>query len=221
VSGRPELVLLDLDGTLVDSAPDLTGALNATLLELDHAPQPEARVRRWIGSGGRPLLRQALAAANGAAPDERLVDSAYERFLGHYAAQLDRHSRLYPQVRETLDALHQRDLRLGCVTNKPQRFTEPLLRSLGLDHDFAVVVCGDTLAVMKPDPAPLLHAARQCGVGAAASVMVGDTLADISAARAARCRAFWVSYGYSHGQDIAAAKPDAVLHSLAELAHTL
>lgn len=221
MNGRPELVLLDLDGTLVDSAPDLTGALNATLLELDHAPQPEAQVRRWIGSGGRPLLRQALAAACDAAPDERLVDSAYERFLEHYAAQVDRHSRLYPQVRETLDALHQRDLRLGCVTNKPRRFTEPLLRSLGLDDDFAVVVCGDTLAVMKPDPAPLLHAARQCGMDAAASVMVGDTLADISAARAARCRAFWVSYGYSHGQDIAAAKPDAVLHSLAELAQAL
>lgn len=215
------LVLFDLDGTLVDSAPDLAAATNAMLAELGLAPIADDDVRRLIGRGGRELVRRVLTGALGVAPDEASADVAYRSFADHYLATLDRATRLYPGVRAGLDALHEQGHALGCVTNKPARFTEPLLRALRLDAELEVIVCGDTLPVMKPDPAPLLHAAERCATAPAHCVMVGDTLTDIAAARAAGIRAVWVSYGYSHGLDVAAVAPDATLDTLADITRAL
>ncbi|MGE0385742.1 MAG: phosphoglycolate phosphatase [Gammaproteobacteria bacterium] len=212
-----KLVLFDLDGTLIDSAPDLAAAVNAMLRDIGRAPQPERRIRDWIGGGGRQLIRRALAGAPGEPADEAFADEAYRIFVGHYARNLDASTRVYPGVREGFGRLRARGIGIGCVTNKPARFTDPILRALDLAAEFAVVVSGDTLPVMKPDPAPLLHAARLCGAAPAECAMVGDTSLDIDAARAAGIRAVWVSYGYSASDDPARITPDAVIDTIADI----
>lgn len=214
-----ELVVFDLDGTLVDTAPDLAVAVNATLAEFGLPQQPEERLHAWIGGGGRMLVRRALAGGGpAAAVDDAFAEAAYRRFTEHYAACLADRSRPYPGAREVLTALAARGMALGCATNKPARFTEPLLAALALDGAFAVVVSGDTLPVMKPDPAPLLHAAERCGLAPAAAVMIGDTLADLRAARAARYGAMiWARWGYADGEDVAGAGPDAIAEALVQI----
>ena len=134
-----------------------------------------------------------------------------------YAEKPDESSRLYPGVTEGLDYTASLGCPIGLVTNKPGRFTVPLIQSLGIHHHFNIIVSGDTLPQQKPDPAPLLHCADRYGVEPARSVMVGDSVNDVAAARAAGMPVLCVSYGYNHGTDIRAHKPDAILDSLAEL----
>lgn len=215
---KPELVLFDLDGTLVDSVPDIAWCIDRMLAELHRPPAGETRVRRWIGSGAGRLVKRALTGEMDAEPgDMTLLRDAHARFLALYTDNTDERSRLYPGVREGLDYVKGLGCPIGCVTNKPERFTEPLLRSLGLYDDFGIIVSGDTLAKKKPDPLPLLHCAGQFGADPRQSVMVGDSVNDIQAARAAGFRVLCVSYGYNHGNDIGADGPDAVMASLAEL----
>lgn len=215
-AARTEAVLFDLDGTLVDTAPDLAGAVNAVLTGRGLPAHPLAAVRRMIGRGGWELMRSALGLEADPRHDAA-VDAAYAEFREHYIARLDRESLPYPGVLEALQALRERATRLACVTNKPGHFAEPLLESTGLADYLDIIVSGDTLAVMKPDPAPLLHAAEHCGAAPERTVMVGDSIFDIEAARAAGMRSIWLSYGYCHGQDIDAAAPDLRLHRFADI----
>ncbi len=138
-------------------------------------------------------------------------------FLELYDENISQRSHLYPGAREALEFLKNAGIRRGCVTNKAARFTEPLLRHLGVLEDFQVVVSGDTLEKQKPDPAPLIYAARALDVAPADSLMVGDSVSDVTAARAAGFSVVCVTYGYNHGQDVADAHPDALIDSLAEL----
>ncbi|UCE89671.1 MAG: HAD-IA family hydrolase, partial [Pseudomonadota bacterium] len=126
-------------------------------------------------------------------------------------------SHLYPGAREGLDYLKGQSYKLGCVTNKAAQFTEPLLQDLGVYDEFAIVVSGDTLPQKKPDPAPLLHAAAFFGVDPHAALLVGDSVSDVKAARAAGFQIVCMSYGYNHGMDVRDADPDAVIDSMAEL----
>lgn len=214
----PRLVLFDLDGTLVDSAPDLAFCINAMLKRLGRSLRTEAQVREWIGSGAERLVKRALAGDLQSEPEASLYDTAYALFSDLYAENTSRASRLYPGVREGLDYLLASGRRLGCITNKRARYTEPLLTALGILGDFAIVVSGDSLPGKKPDPLPLLHAARCLGVAPEEVLMVGDSVNDVLAARAAGTAVFCVRYGYNNGADIAEARPDALLGSLAELA---
>ncbi|MCC7280688.1 MAG: phosphoglycolate phosphatase [Chromatiaceae bacterium] len=214
---RPRMILIDLDGTLVDSVPDLAFCVDAMLARLGRPPHGEAAVRNWVGNGVERLVRRALVGQLHGEPAAADFDRAYPIFLELYRDNTSQRSRLYPGIREGLDWLKGNRYRLGCVTNKAAQFTEPLLRDLGVRDDFEIVVSGDTLPRNKPDPLPLLHAAAHFGVDPAEALMIGDSVSDVKAARAAGFRIYCMSYGYNHGQDIRDFHPDAVMDSLVEV----
>lgn len=214
---KPKLILFDLDGTLVDSIPDLAYSIDAMLEQLRMLPHGVEKVKLWVGNGAERLVKRALMGGADEEPDPRLFQEAVTIFSDVYAENTCRQSRLYPGVREGIDYLLQAGYALGCITNKRQRFTRPLLGSLGLLSGFSVVVSGDSLAEKKPSPEPLLYAAQNLGVSAEDSLMVGDSINDVLAARAAGMPVIGVRYGYNHGEDITQARPDYVLDSLAEI----
>jgi phosphoglycolate phosphatase len=211
---KPEMILIDVDGTLVDSVPDLAYCIDAMLAQLDRPPCGEARVRNWVGNGVERLVRRALVGALDGEPSEADFARAYPVFLDLYARNTSRRSRLYPGVRQGLDMLKAAGYPLGCVTNKAARFTEPLLKDLGLLGDFGIVISGDTLPRKKPDPEPLLHAAGFFEIAPQSSLMIGDSVSDVRAARAAGFQIVCVTYGYNHGMDIRDARPDAIIDNL-------
>lgn len=214
---QPKMVLIDVDGTLVDSVPDLAYCVDEMMARLDMPRRGEAAVRNWVGNGVERLVERALANDLDGQPDEALKARALPVFLALYAENTSRRSRLYPGVEEGLAYLRSAGYRLGCVTNKAEQFTLPLLQDLGIRDHFEIVVSGDTLPKKKPDPLPLLHAAEQLGVTPAESLMIGDSISDVKAARAAGFRIICMSYGYNHGEDIRDYDPDAVIDSMAEL----
>ncbi len=213
----PRLVMFDLDGTLIDSVPDLAAAVDRMLVEQGRAPAGIEKVRDWVGNGARVLVRRALA--NGlehAAVTEAATEEALARFLEIYA---DCHelTALYPGVHELLEALSTAAVELAVVTNKPERFVAPLLEQVGLGGYFRWIIGGDTLPQQKPDPAALLQVMHLAGVDAGQSLFVGDSRSDVLAARAASVPCVAVSYGYNHGRPIDEEQPSLVVDSLAEL----
>lgn len=214
---KPEMILIDVDGTLVDSVPDLAYCVDEMMQQLGMPTHGEAKVRNWVGNGVERLVRRALIGQLDGEPDEALFDKAYPIFLALYAENTSQRSCLYPGVREGLDYLQAAGYKLGCVTNKAAQFTLPLLKDLGVFDYFANVVCGDTLPEKKPHPLPLLHSAEVLGVMPEKSLMLGDSVSDVKAARAAGFQIICLSYGYNHGVDIRESHPDAVIDSMAEL----
>jgi phosphoglycolate phosphatase len=211
---KPAMILIDVDGTLVDSVPDLAYCVDAMMGHLGRPSWGEARVRNWVGNGVERLVKRALVGTLDGEPPETDFARAYPVFLELYARNTSKRSFLYPGVREGLDMLKAAGYPLGCVTNKAAQFTEPLLRDLGVLDDFAIVISGDTLPRKKPDPEPLLHAAGFFGVAPHSSLMIGDSVSDVRAARAAGFQIVCMSYGYNHGMDIRDAQPDAVIDNL-------
>lgn len=213
----PRLVMFDLDGTLVDSVPDLAAAIDRMLQELGRAPAGVAAVRNWVGNGARVLVRRALAGdiEHGSVVDAE-AEVALARFLEIYT---DCHqlTRLYPGVHELLEALSTAAVELAVVTNKPERYVGPLLEQVGLGSYFRWIIGGDTLPQQKPDPAALLQVMRLAGVTAQQSLFIGDSRNDVLAARAAGVPCVAVSYGYNHGRPVAEENPDLVVPSLARL----
>jgi phosphoglycolate phosphatase len=214
---KPEMILIDVDGTLVDSVPDLAYCVDAMMKQLDMPAHGESKVREWVGNGVERLVRRALIGQLDGEPDEALFQQAYPIFMELYAANTSKRSVLYPGVKQGLDYLRASGYKLGCVTNKAAQFTEPLLQDLGIYDYFAIVVSGDTLPVKKPDPGPLLHVAKYFGVDPTQATMIGDSVSDVKAARAAGFQIICMSYGYNHGMDIRDAHPDAVIDSMTEL----
>ena len=214
---RPQMILIDVDGTLVDSVPDLAYCVDVMMDRLGRPPYGEAAVRNWVGNGVERLVRRALVGQLIGEPSEADFARAYPIFLDLYAENTSKRSVLYPGVREGMDWMAAAGYPLGCVTNKAAQFTLPLLTDLGVIDRFGIVVSGDTLPQKKPDPAPLLHAAAHFGVDPTQSLMVGDSVSDVKAARAAGFQIICMSYGYNHGEDIRLAKPDAVIDSMVEL----
>lgn len=211
------LVAFDLDGTLVDSVPDLATAVDAMLDDMGLGSAGEARVRDWVGNGSHKLVERALHHATGKSPDTRQLETSHARFLHHYGLAPSKRTRVFPGVRDALAALHERGLPLVVITNKPYAFIAPILETLQLADYFAMAVGGDSLPQKKPDPAPLLHVADHFGVVPSACLMVGDSRHDIEAGRRAGFRTLAVPYGYNHGEPVAASKPDFLVESLAEL----
>ena len=214
---KPQMILIDVDGTLVDSVPDLTFCVDEMMKALGRPIHGESKVRNWVGNGVERLVRRALIGQLDGEPDEADFQKAYPIFLDLYADNTSKRSCLYPGIREGLDYLKAAGFKLGCVTNKAAQFTEPLLRDLGVSGDFSIIVSGDTLPQKKPDPAPLLHAAQFFGVDPAQALMVGDSVSDVTAARAAGFQIVCMSYGYNHGVDIRESNPDAVIDALTEI----
>lgn len=210
------LVAFDLDGTLVDSVPDIATAVIQTLRELDLPPLEPGAVRQMVGNGVIRLLKRVLTGERMGEPDPAQLAAALAHFRRAYMQHLCVQSKLYPGVRETLDALQGRCV-VACITNKSTEFTVPLLKALGIDGRFGLVLCGDSLPVMKPDPQPLLHAAVHFDLTPDACCMVGDSRNDIEAARAAQFRAVAVSYGYRQGENLLAMGAEVQFDSMAEL----
>ena len=209
-------VTIDLDGTLLDTIPDLAAAANLMLAEMGYAPLEIERIRTFVGKGIPRLVERALSAAAGEI-DRALLERGLEVFERHYVVVNGLHTTIYPGVKEGLDRLHERGFPLACVTNKSARFTRPLLETIGLARYFEEVVSGDTLPLKKPDPAPLLHVCSSLGVKPPDMLMIGDSLNDTQAARAAGCPVFCVTYGYNEGHDVRELDTDALVDSLLEV----
>ncbi|WP_417339108.1 phosphoglycolate phosphatase [Halomonas kashgarensis] len=204
----------DLDGTLIDSVPDLAVAVAKALAEFDLPVPSEADVRDWVGNGAPVLVERALTWAQQSAPTAQLQERAYQVFLDHYSAAPNVRTHLYPGVVPALEALKRAGFTLVLVTNKPERFIEPILDHFELTDHFALWLGGDSLARKKPDPLPLLHAAEHFGFAPEMCVMVGDSRHDIGAGKAAGFATVAVPYGYNHGEPISLSEPDILLDSL-------
>ncbi|MBV2234389.1 MAG: phosphoglycolate phosphatase [Sterolibacterium sp.] len=207
-------VLLDLDGTLVDSIEDLHAAANAMLAEFSRPALALETVRSYVGRGIANLVQRCFG-------DEPAPADALASFRRHYQHFNGQRARLYPGVVEGLQAMRALGLPLACVTNKASAFVPPLLAATGLADFFDFLVCGDTLARGKPDPLPLLHACAHFGVPPQAALMIGDSLNDVKAARAAGCPVICVPYGYSEGRSLQADDCDAIVPSLVAAAQWL
>jgi phosphoglycolate phosphatase len=212
---RLKAAVIDLDGTMVDTADDFTAGLNGMLAEIGAAP-PVTRdeVVGYVGKGSEHLIRSVLGARF--SPDEAQArfDTALAAYQSQYANINGRHSRLYPDVERGLAALHDGGLRLACVTNKPRRFAFALLEQYGLARYFSVIFGGDTLPRKKPDPAPMLAACAAMGVAPHEAVAIGDSENDALAGRAAGMATLTVPYGYNHGKAVQTIKSDGIVATL-------
>ena len=215
----PSVVLFDLDGTLLDTAHDIGAALNRTMAEYDQTAFSDEEVKRMIGRGS-PVLIERAAAARSMTMNESLRDYMLQRFFHHYDDVEHRGpstTNAYPGAQEVLRRLRARGIRMAVVTNKQHRFAAGLLDRLGLGRSLDLVVGGDTCERRKPDPQPLLFACSELRVAAAATLMVGDSINDAEAAKAAGMPMVCMTYGYNEGRDPRELPCDAFLDSLREL----
>ena len=214
---KPGFILIDLDGTLIDSVPDLAYCVDETMKKMDMPVRGEAAVRNWVGNGVQRLVERALINAVDGMPEQELMDKAYPIFLELYKDNTSQRSCVYDGVVEGIEWMKAQGYRVACVTNKAEAFTIPLLKDKGLHDYFEVIVSGDTCEKKKPDPMPLLHAAKLLGVSPENALMIGDSQSDVKAARAAGFHIFCMTYGYNHGEDIRDYNPDVVADSFVEL----
>jgi len=214
---RVRAVAFDLDGTLVDSAPDLAAAANAMLEALGHARLPESRIAALIGNGIDRLVEGALAASTGRATGSRPLTTATALFRRCYAERLFDRSRVYPGVIEGLEALDALGVPRCCITNKASAYTLPLLDAADLARRLAFALCADRPDERKPAPGMLVAACGRLGVDPGEMLYVGDSRIDVEAARAAGCPVAVVDYGYHQGFSLAAEHPDWIIGSLVEL----
>lgn len=216
-----DAVLFDLDGTLVETAPEIADAVNDTLTALGHASVAQQQVDDWIGHGTRELLVKALAQALGitqAAVRASESFAAIEAEFGqHYQARCGTRSHLYPRVRESLETLRAAGVKLALVTNKEGRYTQTVLDVHGLTPLFDRVISGDTLPVKKPDPAAVDDCVQRFGVARERTLFVGDSSIDVATARNAGIAVWALPYGYNMGQPIEACGPDRVIPDLSAL----
>ena len=227
---RPEnktLLLFDLDGTLVDSAPDLAGAINQMLLALNLTTFTQTTIRSWVGNGAQTLVERALTHAFARNPtlhqslDDALnkprVDQALTLFLNYYQQCLCLESRLYDGVKQTLLTLKQHNFRLAIITNKPLQFIAPIIEGFGLEDLFELQLGGDSLVERKPSPLPLIYASKALNTSVDQCLMIGDSKNDILAAKAANMESVGLTYGYNYGEDIGLYQPNWRLEKFASL----
>jgi len=221
VTAVPALAMFDLDGTLVDSVPDLAAAVDWMLRQLGREAAGEVRVRHWVGNGAAMLVRRALAGCFDGDTVAALTDADIAEplalFLAAYGDHSLQRSCLYPGVNSCLQGLQRRGVKMAVVTNKPEQFVAPILQSLGIADYFELILGGDSLPQKKPHPLPLWHCLEHFGVEAERALMVGDSSNDILAAQAARVAVAAVTYGYNQGKSVTDYSPDWVVDSLEEL----
>jgi len=214
-----KLIIFDLDGTLIDSVPDLVEAINQMQLSLGRSVFSESVVRSWVGNGASTLVKRALSSSIEIDEnlDETLFEEALELFLASYKKNACVKTKAYPHVNTTLEALQKKGYTMAIVTNKPYIFVEPILKALGMQEFFSLYLGGDSLKVKKPDAQPLLHVCKELEVSVQESVMVGDSKNDILAANAANIHSIAVNYGYNYGEDISIYNPDIIVDDFAEI----
>ena len=223
VSNNFELLLFDLDGTLIDSVPQLHLAVDAAMASCGLASVTIQQVKTWIGNGADMLIKRAIAQS--AQPEGKVAPELFLQaraaFDRYYRAGLDRDFCLYPDVPQTLQRLRDAGYRMAVVTNKPNPFVAPLLQQAGIYHLFDFLLGGDVLSERKPDPAPLLHVCKQLQIAPERTLMIGDSRNDIDAARAAAICSVGLTYGYNHGEPIEETDPDWVMDKFSQLADLL
>ena len=210
-------VAFDLDGTLVETLPDLHQAAVRMLADIGRPAVSVDIVRTYIGHGVDRLIGRLLTGKTDGEADPALFEPAAQAFRRHYASVLTRASHPYAGVVATLTLLRARGFKLACVTNKPARFTEPLLEGLGLTPLLDLILSGDSLPRKKPDALPLLHCARAFGIDSGHLLMVGDSPTDTGSARAAGCPVFCVPYGYRGALTVQELDCDAIVATLSDL----
>lgn len=210
----PKLVLFDLDGTLLDTLPDLYSASLSMANTLNITAPSLPQVEQWIGNGAAVLVQRILANQLHPSTEDARLDQALQLFLEAYQQLGNQQSSLYAGVEVLLRDLQPQAIRLGVVTNKPSRFTEPLLRQFSIFHYFDLVYSGDSFMEKKPHPMPLIEAAQQMGFKFNECLMIGDSSNDINAAKACGMPCLGVRGGYNHGRDVAECKPDWVVDCL-------
>lgn len=212
-------VAIDLDGTLLDTIGDLAHAANLMRVELGMSELPEDLIKTFVGKGLVNLVRRTLVGGGDTSHiTEAELDRALEVYERHYALVLTRETSHYPGVLDGLRAMHDAGFRLACITNKAEKFTLPLLQQMNLAHFFEITISGDTTAKRKPDPMPLLHAAEFFKIQPSEMLLIGDSVNDFEAARAAGCPIFLVPYGYNEGRDARDLPADAIIEGLDEAA---
>ncbi|WP_011929526.1 phosphoglycolate phosphatase [Candidatus Vesicomyidisocius calyptogenae] len=214
---NPKLIMIDLDGTLVDSVPDLAYCIDELMKAMNRTPWGEFKVRDWVGNGVLKLVERSLTGELEASVNKQDFDKAYSIFLELYSINTSVRSCLYDGVKEGLDYLKRQGYLLGCVTNKDEQFTLPILKDLDIFNYFGLVISGDTLVKKKPDPLPLLHSAEFFNIPPQDCLMLGDSISDVIASRVAGFEIICMSYGYNHGKDIQDVNPDLVIDSMIEL----
>lgn len=207
--------LLDLDGTLLDTIPDLADATNAMRADLGLEPLPQAIIATYVGKGTENLIRRALSntAGDAAATPER-IRLGLESFARHYRRYNGNRAILYPGALAGLQSFKKQGVKLAIVTNKPTEFTRPLLERAGIADFFDHIVCGDTCPEKKPHPMPMLHACELLRVDPAQALAIGDSINDAQAARAAKITVLAVPYGYNEGQDVRTLAVDDIVSSI-------
>ena len=215
---KPQLILFDLDGTLVDSVPDLAYSVDAALQMLELPMHGESKIRTWVGRGAENLIKDALTDGDREqVPDQELFQKTFDLFSEIYLQNTYQRSLIYPGVLDALAHFKAVDIPMACVTNKRALFTDPVLDALKIKDYFSMVISGDTLARKKPEPDQLLHVASKHDIAPENCLMVGDSISDLNAARAAGMSVICVSYGYNHGMNIADFDPDHVVDNLLEI----
>ncbi|WP_090659233.1 phosphoglycolate phosphatase [Nitrosomonas marina] len=211
-----KVVMIDLDGTLLDTAEDLALAANLMLRELGRPEHSVATIKSYIGKGIQRLVKRALTGDLNAEPEPQLLEVALPIYKKHYAENVHVHTKPFPGVKEGVELLRKAGFRLACITNKSESFTLPLLRATGFHDYFEIILSGDSLPKRKPDPMPLTHICKYFNVQPHEAVLMGDSLNDATAARAAGCHVFCVPYGYNEGRDVRELDCDAIVPSLVE-----
>lgn len=220
---QKSLLIFDLDGTLIDSAPDLAQAVNLTLQDFDRATFDEATIRHWVGNGAKVLIERALSGTTQVSTtlDANLVSQALERFFVHYREHTCEKTQAYAGVCDGLAQLKQAGYMLAIVTNKPYEFVPPIITALGWDGLFSLVLGGDSLPVQKPDPTPLLTVCEKLDIAPINSYMIGDSKNDILAGQNAEMDTLGLSYGYNYGQDIRDFQPTHTFDTFDDLVNFL
>ena len=213
--------IIDLDGTMVDTAPDFQVAINRMREEIHLAPLTLETITDFVGKGSENLMRRVLGVDFEASEVERRFELALQRYQHHYLQINGNHSELYAGVHEGLLAMKKGGVRLACVTNKPIAFARPLLEKKGLIDLFEVIYGGDSLAHKKPHPLPMLTVCNDFDLQPAQVVAIGDSSNDSEAARAAGCRVLTVPYGYNHGQPVQTIDTDGIVESLLDAANLI
>ncbi len=215
--------MVDLDGTMLDTAADLAAAANMMLERLGLPGRDEEAIKTYIGKGMLNLVKRCLTGSLdlGVEPASGLLARAIPLYEESYARVMHERTRPYPGVKEGLQALKAAGFRLACITNKGEKFTAPLLQATGLRDFFELVLCGDTLPRRKPDPLPLLHACERFGILPEEMVLIGDSVNDVQAARAAGCHVLCVPYGYNEGAAVQELDSDGIVSSLLEASRVL
>nr|WP_315486850.1 phosphoglycolate phosphatase [uncultured Undibacterium sp.] len=216
-----QAAIIDLDGTMLDTAPDFLVAINRMRAEFSLQPLDIVTITNFVGKGSENLIHRVLSTDFNQAQVEQHFEQAMASYQKHYLAINGDYSTLYPDVIEGLQALKAQGLRLACVTNKPIAFTTPLLTKKGLSDFFEIVYGGDSLARKKPDPLPLLQVCLDFHLAPAQVVAIGDSSNDAKAARAAGCPVLTVPYGYNHGEAVQTIESDGIVETLLAAAHFL